>query len=87
MNNEKWWTPIVRFGVHVMVGLVIFLVIAAAAIGLDVLVERLAEFGANKFTVKLLGLLADALLLTDSVCFVAHLLQSVLKAIREIFKK
>lgn len=86
--KEKWWAPAVHFCVHVLVGLLIFLAIAAGAVSLEVLVvHRLAEFGANKFTVQLLGLLADALLITDSVCLVLHLVQSVMKAFKEMFKK
>jgi hypothetical protein len=86
--NNKWWAPFVHFLVHILVGLMIFLAIAAAAVALDVgVVHNLAKWGANAFTVKMLGLLADALLLTDAVCFVIHLLQSILKALKEIFKK
>lgn len=86
--KEKWWAPIVHFITHVIVGLMIFLAIAAAAVSLDIfVVHNLAKWGAHAFTVKLLGLLADALLLTDSVCFVIFLLQTLLKALKEILKK
>lgn len=40
--NDKWWAPIVEFGVHTIVGTVIFLVITAPALLLAYLHAHLA---------------------------------------------
>ena len=41
-SEEKWWRPLLEFCIHVFVGTIIFLLIAAPAVGLDVLVSWLS---------------------------------------------
>jgi|GEM_PF-5150313 len=86
-KTEKWWEPITRFIVHVLVGTIIFIVIAIVSVVVDLVVDKLAFLGANSFTVRMLSSLADLILIVDSILFLLHLVQSVLKAFRETFKK
>lgn len=39
LHNKKVWAPIVHFAAHVTVGSLLFLVIAAPAVGLSLLVH------------------------------------------------
>lgn len=46
-SDQKWWHTPIEFLVHVFVGTIIFVVIAAPAVGLDFLVKWLEGLGVS----------------------------------------
>jgi hypothetical protein len=46
--NDGFWAPVKEFGTHVAVGMAIFLIVAAAAVLLDLLVRVLVEWNVSE---------------------------------------
>lgn len=85
-NDAKYfYTPIVNFAVHALVGTVIFLIIGLPAVVLGIIVHHLDGIsGVSRFTVSTLTFLEHALLVVDSVAVVAYVTISTYREIREM---
>ena len=50
--EENWWVPLWKFLIHVMVGVLFFLLIAMPAIGLSLLVSWLSKLNVSPFVIR-----------------------------------
>lgn len=79
-ENQKWFTPILNFAVHSIIGTLTFMLVALPAVALDLFVQYLTTLGASAFTITVLSLLEGAIVVLDAL---ATLWYIVLKAYRE----
>ncbi|WP_060515401.1 MULTISPECIES: hypothetical protein [Pseudomonas] len=82
-HKKPWWNPIAHFAAHGFVGTVIFFIIMVPAVLLNHLVHYLADFGISKFTLDILTLLEQALVLADASLFFIFICIGAYRAIRE----
>ena len=80
-NRPGLW-PVWDFAVHVAVGTLIFLVIAAAAFALDVMNRRLQDFGVDPFIGYGLKVAEYAVFATDLLLFLVFLAKTGVRAAR-----
>ncbi len=76
MHAEKsgfWWTPIVNFVVHSIVGTAIFLVVGVPAVILSLLVHALEGVRVSPTTLFILSLLEHAILIVDAVAVIVYI--------------
>ncbi len=83
-HQPTWWSPVVHFGVHVMVGALIFVLISLPAFGLGLLVQSLAVQGTDPYVVQVLTLLEYAIVTIDAMAFLAYLVITGFNAVREM---
>jgi hypothetical protein len=83
---RKWYTPIVNFAIHSLVGTVIFLIVALPALGLDWLVHFAETAGASAFVIAVLAQLEHAILVFDAVAVLLYIAISTIKEIKELLK-
>lgn len=74
--------PVWEFAVHVVVGSLIFLVIAGEAIGLDSLTRSAEQFGIDPFIRGALKLGEYAVIVTDVILFIVFLFKAAVRAAR-----
>ena len=82
LSKQAWWAPVVRFGVHVVVGSMIFVLISLPAFGLGLLVQYLANQGTAPYVVQVLTLLEYAIVTIDAVAFLAYLAITGVNAVK-----
>jgi hypothetical protein len=84
-RGAMWWTPILEFLVHVVVGTLLFLLIAAPAIGLDYLVSWLEALGVARPI--LWGLMGCEYLLfgADVILFTVFIMRQAWKGARKLW--
>jgi hypothetical protein len=75
---------VVHFGVHIVVGSLIFVLISLPAFGLGVLVQYLAVNGTAPYVVQVLTLLEYAIVTIDAMAFLAYLVITGINAVREM---
>ena len=83
-HQQTWWAPVVHFGVHVVVGSLIFVLISLPAFGLGLLVQYLAMKGTAPYVIQVLTLLEYAIVTIDAVAFLAYLVITGINAVREM---
>ena len=81
---STWWSPVVHFGVHVVVGSLIFVLISLPAFGLGLLVQSLALQGTAPYVIQVLTLLEYAIVTIDAMAFLAYLVITGINAVREM---
>ena len=84
LHNKKVLAPIVHFAAHVTVGSLLFLVIAAPAVGLSLLVHTLEAVHLDSFTVLVL-FLERAILVADAMLFITYLVVTAIKSVKEMW--
>jgi hypothetical protein len=72
-HDDPWWIPLVAFAVHVFVGTGIFLLIGAAAVGLDLFMKWLEGLGASAYIIAGLMVAKIALFGADVLLFLIYL--------------
>ena len=86
--NQKyettWWSPVVHFGVHVVVGSLIFVLISLPAFGLGILVQYVAAKGTAPYVIQVLTLLEYAIVTIDAMAFLAYLVITGINAVKEM---
>ncbi|WP_296000338.1 hypothetical protein [Rugamonas sp.] len=82
--EPKQKTTIIDQIVHLVLNVLFFLVIAGAAVGLDLLSTWIATLGVTSFTVEALQFTAHGLLIFDLVLFCVSLLASGLHYVKGI---
>lgn len=83
-EDKRWWEPIWTFAVHAVVGLLIFAVVAAGAILLNVAVNYLEQ---KKIALPLIyGLVFAEYLLfgVDLILFVIFVIRAAKRAAKEL---
>lgn len=85
LHNKKILAPIVHFAAHVTVGSLLFLVIAAPAVGLSLLVHSLEAVNLDSFTVLVLKFLERAILVADAMLFITYLVVTAIKSVKEMW--
>lgn len=85
MSNlrKNWWSPIVHFVTHTLVGSLIFVIIALPAYGLGELVHWLKAHGSSEYVVGVLTLLEYAIVTLDALLLLWHLVTTGIAAIKE----
>ncbi len=83
-NPSTWWSPVVHFGVHVVVGSLIFVLISMPAFGLGLLVQYLAVNGTAPYVIQVLTLLEYAIVTIDAMAFLVYLVITGINAVREM---
>ncbi len=73
-----------HFGVHIVVGSLIFVLISLPAFGLGLLVQYLAMKGTAPYVVQVLTLLEYAIVTIDAMAFFAYLVITGINAVREM---
>lgn len=81
-----WWRPIAHFLGHVVVGTVIFLIVACASAGIWLFVHYLEARNIDPFIIVVLTWVERAILLLDVVLFMIHLASTAVKAVKENFR-
>ena len=73
-----------HFGVHIVVGALIFVLIAMPAFGLGALVQYLATQGAATYVIQVLTFLEYAIVTIDAMAFLVYLVITGINAVREM---
>lgn len=74
MNNGKpWWAPVAHFAGHVVVGALMFTIIASVSVLLSLAVHWLEGLGVPQFTLLVLIFLERAILVIDAIAFLLYL--------------
>lgn len=82
--ERPWWKPLADFAGHVFGGSALFLVIAVPAVALSLGVKYLSQIGIAPFTLKVLELLDDSIVVVDATLYMAYLVTTAFKALREM---
>lgn len=81
--QKAWWSPIVHFLTHTLVGSMIFVIIALPAYGLGELVHWLKASGSSEYVVGVFTLLEYAIVTLDAVLLLWHLVTTGIAAMKE----
>jgi len=71
---------------HIAFGTGIFLALASAAIGLDLLAVKVAQLGVSTFTSSVLSWTAHIIMGVDLVLFAAYTVKVSIKLLKELYK-
>lgn len=71
---------------HMVFGTVVFIVLAAFAVSLDLAAAGLVHLGVSEFTRKALEMTAHGLLVVDLVLFITYIGTSSVRLMKEMFK-
>lgn len=86
-KDTIWWKPIAHFAGHLFVGTVIFLLFGAVSVGLGFLVHYLEGISSiPRFTIQVLTFVESAILITDTVLYLAYLGITAWGSIKEMMK-
>jgi len=83
-GTDKWWFPLWEFLVHVVVGTVIFVVIAAPAVGLNLLVAYLATLSVGWPIILGLEISEYALFVVDIGLYLVFLARTGWRTIQKL---
>lgn len=75
-----------HFSGHVAIGVILFVVVGAPAVGLSLLVRFLEGYGIDGFTVSVLVFLEHAILVADASLFLIYLAATAYSFIKEMWK-
>jgi hypothetical protein len=85
-SNKPWWSPIVHFLAHTVVGTIIFVIIAGAAVSLSLLVHYLESLNVSAFSITVITAVEYVILIFDATLFVVHLFITGINAVKEMLK-
>jgi hypothetical protein len=90
MNDHRshvaFWPPVKELLIHVLIGLAFFVVIAAAAVSLDVLVNFLTSKGINDTVVAGLKLTEYALFAIDVLLLILYVGTIALRMLMDLWR-
>jgi len=81
---QMMFRPVLKLGIHAMLGMLMFLVMAVPAVALGALGEVLGGLHLPWFTLAVLTFVERSILVADALLFMAHLLRSLVRAFREM---
>src|SRR4051794_28629067 len=79
-----WWAPVVEFLTHTLAATCIFVIIALAAAGLNLLVHWMEQWGVSRWLVWLLTAGEAMLAVTDIILYGIFLVIAAMSAVREL---
>ncbi|MEB0118789.1 hypothetical protein QN395_20105 [Undibacterium sp. RTI2.2] len=83
--HKPWYMPVVNFGTHAVVGTLIFLIVGAPAVGLNILVELLeTHLRIHGFVIYALKFLESAILGIDVVSVTYYIVVKSYKEIKDM---
>ncbi len=71
---------------HMLFGTVIFVILGAIAVTLDLVATGVAKLGVSHFTYKTIEIFAHGMMLLDLVLFAIYLFRSSTNLVKEMFK-
>jgi predicted membrane channel-forming protein YqfA (hemolysin III family) len=83
-HHKKWYTPILNFATHAIVGTLVFLIVALPAIGLEHLVHMAEGWGTSAFVISVMVFLERAILVLDAGAVLLYILVSTYKEIKDM---
>lgn len=83
-DNKRWWKPLIIFFVEVVVGSIIFILIATFAVGLNYLVHWLTEQGIDSIIITGLTVLEYTIFTVDVALCIFYIIKSAIKAGKEL---
>lgn len=83
-SDQKWWQAPIEFLVHVFVGTLIFVLIAAPAVGLDFLVRGLESKGVSKVIIYGLRFAEYMLFFVDLALFTWFVVRTAWKSAKKM---
>ncbi|MGE3342305.1 MAG: hypothetical protein AB7L71_02625 [Vicinamibacterales bacterium] len=81
---KSWWAPIVHALTHTVVGTLIFLIIATAAVVLGQFVQWLQGIGTSAYVLAVLTFLEYAIVTVDAVGYLLYLVTTAYQAWKEL---
>lgn len=85
-NDDKWWFPLYEFGMHIFIGVIIFILIAFPAIGLNIWIKSL-EGTIDELIIYCLVGVEYLLFFVDIALFVVHVIRTSLKAGKALWEQ
>jgi hypothetical protein len=82
-GEPRWWQAPWEFAVHALVGTLIFALIAAPAVGINLSIHWLESNGVSSPVILALEIGEYALLLADLLLFLMFLWRTSLRAVRK----
>lgn len=86
-TKKQWYTPLVNFLVHAIMGTLIFLTIGAPAVALSLLVHYLETLHVPGFTIFVLTFLEQAILLIDAIAVVIYVTVAMYRELKELLQE
>ena len=83
-HRANWWSPVVHFGVHVLAGSLIFVLISLPASGLGLLVQYLAQNGTALYVIQVLTVLEYAIVTLDALVLLTYLVYTSIYSLKEM---
>lgn len=81
-KNQKWHTPLINLAIHVVIGSLMFVIIAIPAVGLSFLVTWLETINVAPYTLQLLTLLEHAIVTIDVLSVLAYILTTIYREVK-----
>lgn len=85
-QNHTWYDPLIKFGTHIIVGIILFSAIAVSAYLLHLLVHWMEEHRLDEPLVLALRWVTYAIFAVDVFVFMVHLIHSTTVFVKEIWK-
>lgn len=85
--KKRWWYHLYKFSIHILLGMLFFLIVAFAAWGLSWLVHFFESAGVDHFICVVLTILKYMLFIADVICFIIFIIWSVVQFWREIWEQ
>ena len=83
-HRANWWSPVVHFGVHVLAGSLIFVLISLPAYGLGLLIQYLAQSGAAPYVIQVLTVLEYAIVTLDALVLLTYIVYTSIYFLKEM---
>jgi hypothetical protein len=83
---KPWWTPIIHFAAHTVVGTTIFVIIGLPAVGLSIGIQWLERLGVPPFPLAVLDFVEEALCVIDAGLFLLYVILTSYHALKEFWK-
>ena len=83
-NERKWWHPISHLAGHIVVGSILFCIVAVPAVVLAIALKYLRTLEVPEFTITVLTMLDHTILVGDCLLFVVYFFVTGLAALREM---
>lgn len=83
-QERKWWEPLSHFAGHIVIGALLFCMVATPAVGLGMAVAHFKTLGVPEFTVTVLTFLEHTVLIGDVILFLVYTSISGVRFIREM---
>ena len=85
-HRATWWSPVVHFGVHVLAGSLIFVLISLPASGIGLLVQYLAQNGTAPYVIQMLTVLEYAIITLDALVLLTYFVNTSIYSLKEMMK-